>query len=85
MEYRDKMRVIVTDGEVSYQTLTLLNSHKIVLVQQYHSANKLGQITIHKYQKFGPHILDYLIHTHWKVFKKGRHSLGFKWEIKLIQ
>lgn len=85
MEYRDKMRVLVTDGEVSYQTLTLLNSHKIVLVQQYHSANKLGQITIHKYQKFGPHILHYLIHTHWKVFKKGRHELGFKWEIKLIQ
>ncbi|MHA1766259.1 MAG: hypothetical protein ACTSVK_08350 [Promethearchaeota archaeon] len=84
-EYRDKMRVLVSDGEPSYQTLTLLNSHKVVLVQQYHKASKLGQITIHKYQKFGPHILHYLIHTHWKLFKKEKHELGFKWEIKLIQ
>lgn len=84
-EYRNKMRILISDGEPSYQTLTMLNRHKVVLVQQYHSAKKLGQITIHKYQKFGSHILHYLIHTHWKLFKKGKHELGFKWEIKFMQ
>ena len=56
-----------------------------MLIQQYHKKDKLGQITLHKYQKFGPHILHFLIHTHWKIFKKGKHSLCFKWEIKFIK
>lgn len=82
---RKKIRIMVSDGEPSYRTLTMLNNHRIILVQQYHGKKKLGQITLHKYQKFGPHILHYLIHTHWKIFKKAKHELKFKWEIKLIK
>lgn len=84
-ECRKKVRIIVSDGEPSYQILTLLNDHRITLVQQYHSHKKLGQITIHKYQKFGPHYLHYHLHTHWKIFKKGKHELSFRWEIKLVK
>jgi len=82
---RKKVRIIVSDGEPSYQTLTRLNNHRIILVQQYHGHKKLGQITIHKYQKYGSHLLHYLIHTHWKIFKKEKHELIFRWEIKLIK
>ena len=82
---RKKVRIIVSDGEPSYKTLTMLNDHRIILVQQYHSHKKLGQITVHKYQKYGSHLLHYLIHTHWKIFKKEKHELSFRWEIKLIE
>ena len=81
---REKLRVLVTDGEHSYRTLTSLVSHKVVLVQQYHGHKKLGLITLHKYQQFGPHLLHYLIHTHWQAFNDVKTELKFKWEIKLI-
>jgi hypothetical protein len=82
---RNKVRIIVSDGEPSYQTLTMINSHKILLLQQYHGHKKLGQVTLHKFQNYGPHMLHYMIHTHWKIFKKGKHELKLKWEIKFIK
>lgn len=82
---RSKLRILVSDGEHSYTSVALHCSHRVIHVQQYHSKKKLGQITINKYQKFGPHILHYQIHTHWKIFTKDKYEFGFKWEIQFIQ
>ena len=81
---REKLRVLVTDGEPSYKTVAQNCNHRVIHVQQYHSRAKLGQITINKYQQFGPHTLHYQIHTHWKIFVKKKYEFGFKWEIKFI-
>ena len=82
---KDKLKVLVSDGEPSYSTIAFHCSRKTIHVQQYHGKPKLGQITINKYQQFGPHTLHYQIHTHWKIFKKEKQEFGFKWEIKFIQ
>lgn len=85
LDAKNRIRVLVTDGEPAYKSIALNHSLRILHVQQYHSRAKLGQITINKYKKFGPHILHYQIHTHWKFFTQKKKEIGFKWEIKFIQ
>ena len=82
---RQRLRVLVTDGEPSYKTIARLINGRIVHIQQFHNKNQSGQVYKSKYEKFGPHYLHYKIMTHWKVFKKASHELKFKWNIKLIQ
>lgn len=85
LKCRNRIRVLISDGEPSYKSIALNHSYRILHVQQYHSRAKLGQITINKYQKFGPHTLHFQIHTHWKIFTQNKQEFGFKWEIKFIQ
>ena len=82
---RDKLRVLISDGEPSYKSIPFLGSLKSIVVQQNHAPGKLGKISIHKYENFGPHHLHYIIYTHWKIFKKGRIEFSVKWEIKFIK
>ncbi len=82
---RKKLRVLISDGEPSYKSIPFLTSLRSIVVQQYHKPSKLGQISIHKYQKFGPHYLHYIIHTHWKILTKGKCEVSMKWEIKFIK
>ncbi|TFG17094.1 MAG: hypothetical protein EU530_11120 [Promethearchaeota archaeon] len=82
---RDKLRVLVSDGEPSYKSIPFLGSLRSIVVQQNHTPGKLGKISIHKYEKFGPHHLHYIIYTHWKIFTKARIEISVKWEIKFIK
>jgi hypothetical protein len=82
---RDRMRVLVSDGEPTYETVAFISNRRVIHVQQYHARNLLGQITLNKYEKYGPHVLHYQIHTHWKIFTEKKKELGFHWEIKFIQ
>ena len=70
------MRVLVTDGEPTYETAAFMSNRRVVHVQQYHSRSLLGQITLNKYKKYGPHVLHYQIHTHWKIFTKEKQQKG---------
>lgn len=84
-EERQKLRVLVTDGEPSYATVTRQTNTRIIHVQQLHAKHLLGTVIINKYQKFGPHYLHYIIYTHWKAFKQDSNELEFQWEIKFIK
>jgi hypothetical protein len=82
---RERMRVLVSDGEPTYCTLGLNSNRTVIHVQQYHSHALLGQITLNKYEDFGPHILHFQIHTHWKIFKNNKREFGFHWNINFIK
>lgn len=82
---RNKLAILLTDGEPSYKSIPQLYSKCIIHVIQYHNKGQLGQISIEKYQVIGPHMFHYIIHTHWKAFQKDKSILKFKWEIKLIK
>jgi len=82
---KQRLRVLVTDGEGSYETTARNSNRRVIHVQQFHASDKLGQITINKYERFGPHLLRYKIHTHWKIFKSPKKEVGFRWEISFIQ
>lgn len=82
---RAKLKLLITDGEPSYGTLALQAGGRVVHVQQLHSKYQLGQVTINKYVKSGPHHLRYIIHTHWKAFKQESPRLHFRWEVKFIK
>ena len=82
---RKRLRVLVTDGETTYCGVALGSNRRVIHVQQFHTRSKLGQITINKYENFGPHVLRYQIHTHWKIFKEQKQEFGFRWTVKFIK
>jgi hypothetical protein len=82
---RKRLRLLVTDGEPSYEFIPLEAGGRVIHVQQLHAKKLLGQVIINKYEKFGPHHLHYMIYTHWKIFNQGKIELKFKWEIKFIK
>lgn len=84
-ECKKKLRILVTDGEVSYESIARLTGGKVVHLVQFHAHAKRGQVTINKYVRVGPHHFHYKILTHWKAFAKGTHELRFRWEIKLVR
>jgi len=81
----NKLRVLISDGEPAYKQIPLWLGGKVVHLQCFHNKKQLGQVTINKYEKLGPHHFHYKIKTHWKAFVKGTHILKFKWEIKFIK
>ncbi len=82
---RNKLKILITDGEPSYKSIAKLFGTKVVHVAQLHNQKQLGQVIISRYEKLGPHFLHYKIYTHWKAFYRNKHELKFKWEIKFIK
>ena len=82
---RDKLKVLITDGEPSYKSIAKIFGGSVLHVVQFHNENQRGEVIISKYIKFGPHFLHYKIYTHWKAFYRNKHELKFKWEIKFIK
>jgi hypothetical protein len=82
---RDKLKILITDGEPSYKSIAKLFGSKILHVVQFHTEKQRGEIIVSKYIKLGPHFLHYKIMTHWKAFYRDKHGLKFKWEIKFIK
>ena len=82
---RDKLKILITDGEPSYKAIAKKFRSKVIHVAQLHNKDQRGEIIISKFKKLGPHLLHYKIYTHWKAFYRDKHELKFKWEIKLIK
>jgi len=82
---RDKLKVLITDGEPSYKAIAKIFGSKVIHVVQFHAEKQRGEVIISKFVKLGPHFLHYKIMTHWKAFYRNKHELKFKWEIKLIK
>ncbi|MEJ2250397.1 MAG: hypothetical protein P8Y97_12195 [Candidatus Lokiarchaeota archaeon] len=82
---REKLKVLITDGEPSYKSIAKLMGGKVIHVAQFHKHNKRGMVHINKFVKVGPHYFHYKIITHWKAFFQNKHELKFKWEIKFIK
>lgn len=82
---REKLRVLITDGEPSYKSVAKLIGGKVIHVAQFHQQSKRGTIHINKFVKIGPHYFHYKIKTHWKAFLHNKQELKFKWEIKFIK
>jgi len=82
---REKLKILITDGEPSYITIAKNFSSKVIHVAQLHIQKQRGEVIISKYKKLGPHFLHYKIYTHWKAFYCNKHELKFKWEIKFIK
>lgn len=82
---RDKLKVLITDGEPSYKSIAKIFGSKVIHVVQFHTEKQRGEVVISKYVKLGPHFLHYKIMTHWKAFYRNKHELKFKWEIKFIK
>lgn len=80
-----KMKILITDGEPSYNTIARDAKNRVIHVQQFHGKGKLGQIVLNRYESFGPHTLHYEIMTHWKIFKDMNKKIKFKWAIRFIQ
>jgi hypothetical protein len=85
LETRKKLKLLITDGEPSYESIPKIFGGGIIHLVQFHAHNKRGEITVNSYKKLGPHFLHYKILTHWKAFHRDKHELKFKWEIKLIK
>lgn len=84
-ECTKKLKILMSDGEPSYKSIAIQHGGKAIHFVQYHNKKQLGQISIEKYEKVGPHHFHYIISTHWKAFAKGSHELKFKWQIKFIK
>jgi len=82
---REKLKVLITDGEPSYKAIAKIFGSKVIHVAQLHTQKQRGEVIISKYKKLGPHFLHYKISTHWKAFYRNKHELKFKWEIKFIK
>ena len=82
---RDKLRILITDGEASYKSIAKLFGGKVIHVAQFHKGELLGTILVSKFVKIGSHHLHYKIMTHWKAFYRNKHEVKFKWEIKFIK
>ena len=82
---REKLKVLITDGEPSYKAIAKIFGSKVIHVAQLHTQKQRGKVIISKYKKLGPHFLHYKISTHWKAFYRNKHELKFKWEIKFIK
>ena len=75
---REKLKVLITDGEPSYKAIAKIFGSKVIHVAQLHKHRQRGEIIISKYEKLGPHYLHYKIYTHWKVFYRNKYELKFK-------
>ncbi len=84
-ECSKKLKILMSDGEPSYKSIVQLYGGKVIHLIQYHNRRQLGQVSIEKYEKVGPHLFHYIIQTHWKAFAKGSCELKFKWKIKFIK
>jgi len=82
---RERLRVLITDGEPAYEFIPLEASGRVIHLQQMHARRLLGKVQINKYEKFGPHHLHYIIKTNWKIFKQTNPLIEFEWEIKFIK
>jgi len=82
---RNKLKVLITDGEPSYKEIVRKYGRNIVHIAQLHNHDQRGDIIVSKYEKLGPHFLHYKITTHWKAFYQDKHLLTFNWEIKFIK
>ena len=82
---REKLKILITDGEPSYKSVAQIFGSKVIHVVQLHNEKQRGEVIISKYVKLGPHFLHYKIMTHWKAFYRNKHELKFKWEIKYIK
>ena len=82
---REKLKILITDGEPSYKSIAKIFGSKVIHVAQFHSKKQRGEVIISKYEKLGPHFLHYKIYTHWKAFYRNKYELTFKWEIKFIK
>ena len=82
---REKLKILITDGEPSYKSIAKIFGSKVIHVAQLHSEKQRGEVIISKYEKLGAHFLHYKIYTHWKSFYRNKHELKFKWEIKFIK
>lgn len=82
---RDRLRVLVTDGEPAYKSILLQTGGKVMLIQQLHAKPLLGSVIFNKYVKFGPHFLHYEILTHWKIFTQKSQEICFHWNIRLVK
>jgi len=84
-ECKKKLKILITDGEPSYESIAKELGGGTIHLIQVHSHEKQGEIVVSKHEKLGPHYLHYNIYTHWKAFYRNKHELKFKWEIKLIK
>jgi hypothetical protein len=84
-ECSKKLKILMSDGEVGYKQIPKMIGGKVIHLIQYHNKKQLGQVSIEKYRKVGPHRFHYIIKTHWKAFSKGTHVHRFRWEIKFIR
>lgn len=84
-ECKKKLKILITDGEPSYESIAKEFGGEIIHLTQFHAHKKRGEIILSKYEKLGPHYFHYKIYTHWKAFYSDKHELKFKWEIKLIK
>jgi len=82
---RNKLKILITDGEPSYKAIAKRFGSKIIHVAQLHNKDQRGEIIISKFKKLGPHFFHFKIYTHWKAFYCDKHEVEFKWEIKLIK
>lgn len=82
---RNKLKILITDGEPSYKSIAKIFGSKIIHVVQFHGEKQRGQIIVSKYMKLGPHFLHHKIMTHWKIFCTDKHEIKVKWEIKFIK
>ncbi len=82
---REKLKILITDGEPSYKSIAKIFGSKVIHVVQFHTEKQRGEVVISKYVKLGPHFLHYKIMTHWKAFYHDKHELKFKCEIKIIK
>ncbi len=82
---RERLKVLITDGEPSYKSIAKIFGSKVIHVAQLHTQKQRGEVIISKYEKLGPHFLHYKIYTHWKAFYRNKYELAFKWEIKFIK
>jgi len=82
---REKLKVLITDGEPSYKAIAKIIGSRVIHVAQLHSEKQRGEVIISKYEKLGPHFLHYKIYTHWKAFYRNKHELIFRFEIKFIK
>ncbi|MEE9377361.1 MAG: hypothetical protein V3V33_04915 [Candidatus Lokiarchaeia archaeon] len=82
---REKLKILITDGEPSYKSVAQIFGSKVIHVVQLHNEKQRGEVIISKYVKLGPHFLHSKIMTHWKAFYRNKHELKFKWEIKSIK
>jgi len=82
---RDKLKILITDGEPSYKAIAKIFGSKVIHLVQFHNRKQRGKIIISKFVKLGPHYLHHKILTHWKAFCHNKQELKVEWEIKLVK
>ena len=82
---RNKLKILVTDGEPSYKSIAKEFGSKVIHLAQLHNREQRGEIIVSKYEKLGPHYFHYKITTHWNAFCRDAHELTVNWEIAFIK